>query len=194
MSDYRQDRVFFTQAVSHLEDFLRSPLVFYPLNIPSARHSLTPMSELTLGSFLLTEKKIRFLAAHGLIDKNPESEMQTAENIRKRWPALWSKKIRLEFPARIRQWSAALQDWSSEPGFSAAEYTAQAYQRAILELLQQDPEVSPNQRESLNRLDVQITSLTRQGAFIWPADFESAFPQQNYWFLYRQPRQKAEAI
>ena len=184
MDHLQKDRTFLHHAESELKDFLLSDQLFWPLS---------EGERLTLGSLLLALIRVKAVA------KSPD-EIQTIERIsthlsdtRAAWRTNWSNKAALEFRSRLRQWELVGREILSGDNHTSIVYHHEVTLRVILALLQ--PEMLEPDVVALEHLgirDHQLSAASHRTGFIWDPGLQEQFPEEKFWFLYRNPTQEGK--
>lgn len=170
---------------SEMEDYLRSDVLFWRIMDAS-------MPRLTLGGYLMRQH--RLLALEHLLDEATRQVMETA--VTQYNLALVEKIVRLEqkiqheLEARLRQWSEYLRDLTKDKG--ASNYAAMVETRAMIDALVGQLELPPYQLDvrvpqQIALLDNNLRRHLRRGAFVWPVEWQPAYPESVYWWLYGEP-------
>lgn len=101
----------------------------------------------------------------------------------------FEKKAGQELEARVRQWSESLRELTEDDPPSMAYYRSDVEVRAIVEVMLDHMIIIPTVAEDammreIGQLDRQLEKQWIAGNFIWPAEYEPAYPRQKYWWLY----------
>ena len=170
-----EDEKFFIAAAAELEDYLNSPVLFWPIRSES--------QPLTLGNLLLAQAK-----ADAFYPTVPPAGVANANTIlqqaRQDHPAAWREKAAGDFHARVNQINTLLEE-VNKGGINVI-----LRGRAILALLVREVSDSPEFQGSLAVLDQHLRKVVEPGEFIWSAELISAFPSDVYWFLYVKLRKQ----
>jgi hypothetical protein len=178
-----QDMEYLSAGLDELEDYLQSEELYWKLSV----HSSLP--RLTIGSLLLASKKLN-IRLHSETDIQKLQELRTLlEVTRFKWPAIWGRKIKREFHARLDLWQNYLQDYFESPDIKSSEYGHQVQWRVILHLLSGEITTFTQESYVLSQLDRNMTPFWLQGDFVWEPDLKQAFPEKEFWFLYGKLRQ-----
>jgi hypothetical protein len=104
----------------------------------------------------------------------------------------FKQKIGRELEARLRQWHEFVQQLAGEE-IKANCCEAEVENRVIIEdifqklyILKDQPD--PHISEEMEQLDLHLYQQWQPGKFIWPVEWQSAYPQAIYWWLYGQPQ------
>lgn len=182
-----KDLEFLALLASQMDAYLSSDAVFW-------KTPHVDLPDLTLGGYLMRQQ--RLLALRDSLSQAEQTRLDTAvaqfnQTIAEKGP-LFEKKARQELAARLRQWAAYLSDLAEENEDRGAFYTTAVETRimiaALIDKLQiGDYPLSPETGEKLNRLDNQLSRYWTSGQFIWPTEWQTAYPQAMYWWLYGAP-------
>ncbi|MCK6624260.1 MAG: hypothetical protein L6R45_03680 [Anaerolineae bacterium] len=109
----------------------------------------------------------------------------------------FKRKIGQELEARLQGWGEYVQQLArGEIGTN--RYEAEVENRVIIEdifqklcILAEQPD--PHICEEMERLDLKLRQYWQSGKFTWPVEWQTAYPQSIYWWLYGQPRISTKA-
>ena len=191
MSDHthklEQDLAIAAAMAAQMDDYLKSDILFWNMG-----QSGMPM--LTLGGYLM--RQYRLLLLSNLLSEAQQGELETA--VIQFNTALAEKIVRLEvkadseLEARIRQFEAFLRDLrkGQETGMN---YRTAVEPRAMVAALVDKLRMAPYQldRQIPGRVETLDRSLRQRwvsGEFIWPQDWQPAYPQDEFWCLYGKPK------
>ena len=190
-TDFNYERYFLKEGLDQFKDYLLSDEVYWALNL-RAEQGTSPYPQLTLGNLLLSEARLQGAAA--AMDLSPSQKKELDEintgisEHKNEWQVAWSKKSEKEFGQRLRQWTNYLDDLGENPDRHRSIFATEVRTRAILELLKGDlPRESKSLLQELDALDQRLKRLTSAADFVWGNALKSAFPQEQYWFLYAKP-------
>ena len=190
MSDHthklEQDLAIAAAMAAQMDDYLKCDILFWNMG-----QSGMPM--LTLGGYLM--RQYRLLLLSNLLSEAQQGELETA--VIQFNAALAEKIVRLEvkanseLEARIRQFEAFLRDLrkGQETGMN---YRTAVEPRAMVAALVDKLRMAPYQldRQIPGRVETLDRSLRQRwvsGEFIWPQDWQPAYPQDEFWWLYGKP-------
>lgn len=162
---------FLSDALEQLKPYLLSHEVFW---------NLGKDPQLTLGNLLLA---VASLQAAGALRPADAGALAAAQ---REWGSAWEKKAEREFAARLRLWSAYLEDLGEKPSQHASYYAGQVRHRVLLQLLAAE---LPALSGQLAALDSRLRALTSASGFVWEPGLEPAFPKDDYWFLWVKPNE-----
>lgn len=165
----KEQLTFLKDGLAGLKDYLLSDELFWHVG---GSQQLTP------GNLLFALAYLKGAGQASTAEARQLADLQTE------WRKAWEKKTQREFDARLRQWTLFLDEWREQPRRQVDYYATEVRLRALLELLAETAE----QRAQLAGPDAQLRSLTIPADFVWQAEAQGAFPADQYWFLYRQPK------
>lgn len=181
-----KDLEFVELLAAQIDDYLMSDTIFWKTTHPS-------LPDLTLGGYLM--RQARLLALRKSLNKAEQARLDTSvaqfnQAIVDKGPR-FSQKAQQELEARLRQWDEYLKDVMEDRG-GAVNYSTAAETRtmiaALLDKLQiTDYSISPHIPDKLNTLDDKLRRQWQSDGFIWPDEWQPAYPQAMYWWLYGQP-------
>lgn len=178
---------FLEAALPELKDYLFSKELYWPLPAVSGIGQLADFVRLTPGNLLLYKARLKAKT----VPVEEELLLSKLDEICNRWRAHWIQKIEKEIPARLALWNNALTE-AQEDGFSLSDYRYQIRLRAMLELLTAElPAMPLAYQKQIQALDQALKEMTFPGRFIWEPEVMQAFPERDYWFLYRTTKKEA---
>lgn len=185
--DISRDLYELTTMALSLEQYITSEQVFYA---PEGKFSKIPT--MTLGTFLMRLRRISTLQQQ--LDVGERAQLgiaiQSHENILKEWAVHYQSKMEQELDTRIQALRTFLDDLSEVPGDSSNDLLPELVVRtAIEELLLQagnEIEINPKFRQDLNIIDTYWESVTHDSYFHWDEKLRKVYPQEKYWWLYRE--------
>lgn len=184
-----RDLVVLEAMAAGMDEYLRSDVLFWPL-----RGSDLP--RLTLGGYLMRQH--RLLELRDLLSMAEQERLVAA--IKRYHEAQEEKIVRLEakaheeLQARLRQWQEYLNEVKN--GSSAAYYPSAVDTRAMIKAITNQLRTSPYQLDEevpakVALLDRELSRVWEPGDFVWPFDWQPAYPREEYWWLYGRPRERA---
>jgi hypothetical protein len=173
---------------AEMNEYLMSDVLFWPMrqgNLP----------RLTVGGYLMREHRLRALAE--LLSGEERQRLDAA--VEQFDQALAEKVVRFEgrateeLAARLRQWGEYLRDLKGEGGGNTGYYPSAVETRAIIAALVDKLERPPyrlgeNATQQVGMLDQNLRTHWQPGDFVWPGEWQAAYPQGRYWWLYGRPR------
>ncbi|MCS6910239.1 MAG: hypothetical protein NZM11_06690 [Anaerolineales bacterium] len=171
--DFANDLSALKAITEELEAYLLSDVEFWQLGGSSQ------FPKLSLGTYLLTRQ--RLLAAP---DHRAEitALCQRGDAILAQWQTAAERKAAKELHMRLTLWQNYLDDWQGD-------YATEVAQRMMAALLlRRFPRLSTTPDAAhFNALDARLQGRTQKAAFVWAPELRPAFPEDDFWFLYRQP-------
>jgi len=180
----KKEAVFLKAALPELKNYLFSKELYWSLAPILDLSQSADLTTLTPGNLLLCRARLK---ARPALPKE-ELLLGNLDEICHRWKAHWFQKIEKEIPARLTLWGNALTE-AQEEGFTPASYRYQVRLRVILELLSAELPVTPLlYQKQIPALDQLLKAMTLPGSFVWEPEVMPAFPESDYWFLYRMTK------
>jgi len=148
----------------------------------------------TIGGFLVRQHRLQALAPD-LLDGAARLRLKAAneqfDQVRRQQSRRFEQRSERELSARLRQWAQALKDLFEDDPPSMAYYRADVEVRAIIAALIDSlqtlsTQIEPKTLEKLAELDHDLRQRWSPGSFVWPAEWEPAYPPSEYWWLYGQ--------
>ncbi|MCP5094707.1 MAG: hypothetical protein GY943_04055 [Chloroflexi bacterium] len=185
----QKDVAILAAMAAEIGSYLDSDVLFWLMSVSS-------MPKLTLGGYLM--RQFRLLALADTLDGTEQQVLNTAVSQFNR--ALiervvrFEKKAHQELEARIRQWGEYLRDVEREPqskgGYGTA-VEARAMIAALTDKLQSQPyQLQARVRPRVNLLDRTLQNYWESGDFVWNDEWQSAYPQSDFWWLYGIPKRR----
>lgn len=173
--------------VDGLEDYLKSPVLFWPLD---ERRVGKPLPRLTLGGFLYRLRRLRALAPY--LSGSERVLLEEAESrldeLQRRFPEAFADKVRRELRSRLDSWQWFLDDCEEKGEECLVHYPHQVDARLkadlLLEIGQEMGLDLRKEQERLASLDERLREGFVQGDFVWDPALAEAFPRDAYWYLY----------
>lgn len=172
---------------SSMSAYLDSTAVYYPLATPT-------YPKLTLGNYLMRQN--RLMAVREEMNEVYKGRLETAvfkfkQAANQRITRVEQKGVE-EAGIRLRQWQKAVKELQQAPESAIPYYTTAVENRVMLaELiacLQQDPFRFDEQILAETAVaDQKLNLLWHSGEFVWPHLWQTAYPQNTYWWLYGRP-------
>ena len=184
MSSVEYDLRYFQAGIDQLEGYLLADQIYWPVGV-SAPPKQPPYPQLTLGTLLLFQQRLRATAAAPDHQASFLRLQTQLDALRSRWRSAWSKKAAAEFRARLNLWRDFLEEYRKDPSAHFDRYSYEVGRRVTLQLLQDEADQLPAQQlELLEKLDTILRGLFHPGQFAWEAALAPSFPPQAYWYLY----------
>ena len=143
----------------------------------------------TLGGYLMRQDRLQALS-DTLLDEGQRRQLAAAiarfEQAVNEQPGRLEAKGQQELESRLRQWEIALKELLDDEAPTLAYYRADIETRVIiatlLAALRQRTE--PAVTDKLAGLDQTLRQRWQPGEFVWPAEWQPAYPRSEYWWLY----------
>jgi len=184
-----KDWAFLQAAVPELEDYLLSPVLFWPLALRIGKPIPEDLNRLTLGNLLLTLARLNVYPWDEGQKQTLSALQRQVEATRERWLANWRRKAAQEIPVRLHLWQQYLDEClGNGSGQGRADFAYQVRQRVILHFLLQEVERPDAEHlDVLNMLDSRLRAHLPLNGFLWEAEIAPGFPKEVFWFLYLKP-------
>ncbi len=183
-----QDIVALSAMAEQMAEYLDSDILFWPLG-----HSTLPM--LTLGGYLLREH--RLLALPQLLTPEQRSQVDAAvfqfnQTLSNR-VVRFETKAQHELESRLRQWEESVKEIEHGTLQHSSNYGTIVETRAMIQALLDRLSMPPYQLDDrpgqlVTLLDMRLQNRWQPGEFVWPAEWQPAYPRDDYWWLYGSPR------
>lgn len=184
MQTIEEERAYLEAVLPELPDFLLSKDIYWPAGPRITGPSRSQFAQLSLGNIRLAEARLK---ASGASASNADL-IAAIDQINDRWRSNWSKKAALEFSGRLRMWKDRLEELLRDP--SPVYYRYEVRLRVILALLAEDvlAGIPLQEQEYLAGLDARLSGASVKAGFIWEPAQQAGFPEETYWYLYRELR------
>jgi len=184
----RKDLKVLEAMAAEMDDYLRHDAMFWPLGDSG-------LPRLTLGGYLMRQHRLSLLRQ--LLDENEQVRFERAIDTFNK--ALVEKVVRFEqhahdeLHARLRQWSEYLrelnQDSAAAGDFYASAVETRAMIAALLDKMEMPPyKVDKRVFDELGVYDRALSNHWLADGFVWPSEWQPAYPRSAYWWLYGRPR------
>ena len=182
------DLAILQEMASQMDEYLKSETLFWPMG-----HS--DMPKLTLGGYWLRQHRLSTL--RHLLTSEQQTQLDTAVHTFATavsdWVVRTEQRAHAELAARIRQWEEYLRDLREKQSENAGSYAAQVEVRAIIAALIDNLQQAPYQLDekllpSILTQDKGLRARFASGDFIWPEEWQPAYPEPEYWWLYGRPK------
>lgn len=159
------------EMTAQLSDYLLSDILFWQLSGSS------DFPKLSLGSYWLVRQR---LSADDQHHAEIERLNQQADAVLAQWRSTAERKATGELHARLNLWQRFLGD-------GQGRYATEVAQRAMMALLLRHfPALASSpEAQTLAALDAALRGRTEAGPFVWAPELQPAFPEGEFWFLYR---------
>ncbi|MBK7893331.1 MAG: hypothetical protein IPJ90_00185 [Anaerolineaceae bacterium] len=180
------DLAILQEMASQMADYLKSETLFWPMG-----HS--DMPKLTLGGYWLRQH--RLTALHTLLDGDQQAQLAAVvklfETAVSPWVVRTEQRAHTELAARIRQWDEYLRDLREKQsnGAYAVQVEVRAIIAALIEQLQQAPyQLDEKLLHAILTQDKGLRARFASGDFVWPEEWQPAYPKPEFWWLYGRPK------
>lgn len=182
------DLAIMREMAAEMEAYIKSEVMFWPMS-----HS--DMPKLTLGGFWL--RRHRLTALQALLSAGQQRELGEAlrqyETAVSDWIVRTEQRAHAELAARLRLWGEYLRDVFGGKATDVAAYPAQVETRAIIAALVNQLQQAPYRLDdsllpTLAQQDKALRARWQNGPFVWPDEWQRAYPTKDYWWLYGRPK------
>ena len=188
LNKLRKDLKIIEAMAAEMDDYLCNETMFWPL-------SDSRLPRLTLGGYLMRQHRVSSLRQ--LLGEDEQARLDSAIDTFNE--ALVEKGVRFEqhahdeLHARLRQWSEYLRELKRESAAAGDYYASAVETRAMIAALLDKLEMPPYKldKQVLNELGVYDRALGNHwlaDGFVWPTEWQPAYPRSTYWWLYVRPR------
>ncbi len=153
------------------------------------------MPALTVGALLMRLRRLNDLRMQLNSDQRERLHAinQKHEAIRSEWRAHYDKKLLWEANSRLDAIRHYFAEAAQSMDMAANAYKPEQLRRTIVQdILNTLPDLNIHSAEldtKVREIDNRLSSLAGDRAgFLWDAQLEPAYPQKDYWWLYRKPR------
>jgi hypothetical protein len=175
-----------------LENYLKGDTLY--ASAGGGIFSFGNMPNMTVGALLMRLRRLGVLR----MQLNTQQREQLAElnrqheETRDEFRAHYEKKMLWEANSRLDSIRQYFSD-AATPDGAASNYAPEQLRRTIVqELLVAMDELRIQSAEidtKVNQIDSRLNGIaTERSGFLWDAQLEPAYPQKDYWWLYRKPR------
>ena len=175
-----------------LENYLKGDTLY--ASAGGGIFSFGNMPTMTVGALLMRLRRLGVLR----MQLNTQQREQLAElnrkheEVRSEFPAHYEKKMLWEANSRLDLMRQYFSD-AMTPGDAVSNYPPEMLRRTIVqELLAAMDELRIQSAEldtKVQQIDSRLNGIaTERTGFLWDAQLEPAYPQKDYWWLYRKPR------
>ncbi len=182
----------FEAMLDEIEDFLLSVDIFWPL-AKRAKPDSPPYPRLSTGGLLMTQDES--LAQETEMNSDQKARYANLQSQWKRilnkWRSALGRKSEREMGMRLNLWRAYLSDLEegSASHFDYHRETRNRVQFTRLRTLTASNSKTLKLEKTMRSLDARLLNLTIASKFIWDARLRETYPEREFGFLYRQPRE-----
>lgn len=185
-----QDLKRIEMMVGEMMAYLDSEILFWPTTYAG-------LTSVTLGSYLMRQNRLlalRSTALEALAQDRLDVAVARFDRVLYYNTEEFKQKVCRELEARLRQWRDYVQCLTREE-IKATCYEAEVENRVIIEDIFQKLYILAYQPEAfifeeIEQLDSHLRQQWQPGKFIWPVEWQAAYPQAIYWWLYGQPQSR----
>lgn len=187
----KRDLVILEAMASEMDEYLRSQTLFWPMmkgNLP----------RLTVGGYLMRQHRLTSLRSllTGAEQARLESAMVAFNEALVEKVVRFEERAHQEAHARLRQWGEYLKELHDRSLGMGDYYPSHVQTRAMISALIAKLEMPPYKLdarviEQLEVYDKVLRNFWKPGPFTWPVQWQPAYPQPEYWWLYGRPRNGA---
>jgi hypothetical protein len=185
MQPVAQDLKFVESTCQGLNDYLLSDSLYWPIDDQPASGGISA-SRTTLGLLYLIIEHVRGKTLSEEQAERLASAQGEIERVHRKWKVAWEKKVAGEFKTRLRAWHNFLTEVRSDGKELRARYKTEVRNRVILQLLLLDLASDETSLVlAMYNTDEWLKSELDDDGFIWDAELQTVFPEEKFWFLYR---------
>ena len=190
MSDLLHDLATLRSMVTDFNDFVRSDTVFWQLSDAGPFRKRFP--KLTIAGLLFCQHKLTVFQEKIPTEKQAElQQMQTqVDRYLYSWHANVERKALREIGGRLHSWEWYISDCREDSGDCATHYATEVYTRVYIHFLLQlfsELPAADTARAQVEAADAELRTVFHPGSFVWEYALSTAFPTEEYWFLYGRP-------
>ncbi len=184
VSTLSQDLDVLEAMTAEMADYLDSNVLYW--NMVKGN-----MPKLTLGGYLMREHRLTHLTS--LLSEEEQERLTAA--LQEYKEAVTERIVRFETHAheelgvRSRQWGSYIEDLHRDGVRVGVNYKTAVENRAMIEALVDRLETPPYQLNraaygNLAMMDQGLKPYWKKDGFVWPEEWQPAYPQAKYWWLY----------
>jgi hypothetical protein len=148
------------------------------------------LPKLTIGGLLMRLHRLSLLDML-LSDEQREAlekAHQQVGNVKREWLTAYTNKIMHELTLHINQWNQLLNECGQDQDECREMYSSVVEKRVMAQVLTDEARklnvLTPEIEKQLHGIDSQVQGYFTAGSFIWDQRLQSAYPQDQYGFLY----------
>ena len=192
-ADYNLD--LFEAMLDEIEDFLLSADIFWPLAKRSKPES-PPYPRLSTGALLMAQyESLAQEAGMNTEQKARHAKLQSQwKMILNKWRSALGRKSEREMGMRLNLWRAYLSDLEEGKAshFDYDRETRNRVQFTRLRTLTVGSSKTIKMEKAIRSLDALLLNLTIASDFIWDDRLRETYPERDFGYLYRQPRENGK--
>ncbi|MBE2181816.1 MAG: hypothetical protein IAE89_00180 [Anaerolineae bacterium] len=156
--------------------------------------SMTQMPSLTLGALLMRLRRLQALRNTLTSEQQLQLDrmLTTNEDVHREWHEHYQAKLEREAISRLKAMSIFFEELRDNPKMATSSYQPEALRRTIAQVLHDEMKKLDLHVEHVENEMAAVDSRLRRwfskGPFIWASALEAAYPADEYWWLYVQPK------
>jgi hypothetical protein len=186
-----QDLKRIEMMVGEMTSYLSSEILFWP---PPA-----DPTTVTLGNYLMRQNRLlalRSTALNAVTQERLDVAVARFDRVLYYNMEEFKQKSCRELEARLHQWREYVQQLARED-VKVNGYDVEVESRVIIEDIFQKLSIltfypEPSISEEIEQLDFNLRQYWQPGKFIWPVEWQPAYPPSIYWWLYGQPQSRVK--
>ncbi len=185
-----KDVTILAAMAKEMEAYLDSDVLFWHM-------STSGMPTLTLGGYLMRQHRLIILRNLLSAEKQKllDAAVQQFNEVLAERIVRFEQKGHRELEARLRQWSEYLNDLDRGVASNTSNYGTAVETRAMIEAISESLrlapyELNPRIPSQIALFDSRLKRFWESGIFVWYKEWQPAYPQDEYWWLYGTPSKK----
>lgn len=154
------------------------------------------MPALTAGALVMRLRRLQALQAGMSLAQQSrlENALSQFEAITREWHVHYEQKLLREANSRLDAMRSFFQEATENPRIASSVYKPEQLRRTITqEILRALADLNVESADlsaKVKQTDSRLSSVANQPTgFLWDKTLEPIYPQGQYWWLYRQPRE-----
>ncbi|MBI1877520.1 MAG: hypothetical protein HYR94_04695 [Chloroflexi bacterium] len=186
------------QDLRRIEAMVREMKVYLSSDMPFSHElSAKKTPTVTVGGYLIRQNRLLALRSSNFLNKTDQNRLDAAisyfDQVLYQNGVEFKQKVCQELEEWLHQWDKYL--WYLDKEEVNPHYSSAVETRVIIEDIFQkiyilSYDVEPHIAEKIEQLDLKLRQYWQPGNFIWPAEWQSVYPQKIYWWLYGKPCNK----
>ena len=186
-----RDVMIMAAMADEMEPYINSDVLFWHMATSSR------MPTLTLGGYLMRQH--RLLILRHLLDDSYQTRIDNAvekfNSVLVEKIVRFERKAHRELEARLRQWGEYLNDVDRGNSSKKSNYATAVETRAMLTAISEPLQLAPYKLDQrvptqIALLDSHLRQVWDAGDFVWFPEWQAAYPEDDYWWLYGEPQSK----
>lgn len=151
------------------------------------------LPRLTIGALLLRLHRLRALADQlSASQQTLLSQVEAQkEQVRSEWTIHYNDKLTQEALSRLKMIERYFGDCEEDPRTCAANYLPEANRRTIVAAIEEELARTGADAQAVTsyaaKVDARLHRYAKPSTFIWAAALQTAYPVDEYWWLYARP-------